>query len=228
MVVERGIAEDALEHGLEDGEAAAGYADVDFDGGPDEGAGVGVGAVGEGDGGDGVGAQDADAADAGFRVCKYVCEGVSGGRVLLRLGRFEKFFKGGRGKTYKAPTANTALSAIFLLMLICSCHTIPIGSSRIAKSMTTFGTAEPIRYAGKSIWWYPLGKSFRFVVQSKLGGEAWKIAANTTAMHQPTTRANITYITLRNNGRTPKSRRYSVRMEHLIAVTTSGYKISMP
>lgn len=60
-----GVAEDALDDGLEDGETAAGYADVDFDGGPDEGAGVGVGAVGEGDGGDGVGADDADAADAG-------------------------------------------------------------------------------------------------------------------------------------------------------------------
>lgn len=132
------------------------------------------------------------------------------------------------GKTYKAPTANTALSAIFRLILICSCHTMLIGSNRIAKSMTTLGTAEPIRYAGKSIWWYPFGRSFRFVVQSKLGGEAWNIAANTTAMHQPMTSASIPYITFRNNGRTPKSRRYSIRMEHLIAVTTRGYKISMP
>ena len=60
------VSEDSLDDGLEDGETAAGYGDVDFDGGPDECAGVGVGAVGEGDGGDGVGADDADAADAGW------------------------------------------------------------------------------------------------------------------------------------------------------------------
>ena len=59
------FAKQLLDHGLEDGEAAAGDADVDLDGGPDERAGVGVGAVGEGDGGDGVGTDDADAADAG-------------------------------------------------------------------------------------------------------------------------------------------------------------------
>ena len=58
-------AEDAVDDGLQDGQAGAGDADVHFDGGPDEGAGVGVGAVGEGDGGDGVGADDADGADAG-------------------------------------------------------------------------------------------------------------------------------------------------------------------
>lgn len=62
------FAKELLDHGLEDGEAAAGDADVDLDGGPDERAGVGVGAVGEGDGGDGVGADDADAADAGGGV----------------------------------------------------------------------------------------------------------------------------------------------------------------
>ena len=81
--------EDALEDGLEDGEAAAGYADVDFDGGPDEGAGVGVGAVGEGDGGDGVGAEDADAADAGSS--KYV-KRSSGSNCSGRL----KVLKGGK------------------------------------------------------------------------------------------------------------------------------------
>ena len=59
------FSKDSLDDGLEDGETAAGYADVDFDGGPDECAGVGVSAVGEGDGGDGVGTDDADAADAG-------------------------------------------------------------------------------------------------------------------------------------------------------------------
>ena len=66
MVGEReDLAEELLHDGLQDGKAAAGDADVDLDGGPDERAGVGVGAVGEGDGGDGVGADDADGADAG-------------------------------------------------------------------------------------------------------------------------------------------------------------------
>lgn len=43
------FAEELVHDGLQDGQTAAGYADVDLDGGPDERAGVGVGAVGEGD-----------------------------------------------------------------------------------------------------------------------------------------------------------------------------------
>ena len=66
MVGAEDFAEERVQDGLQDGEAGAGDADVDLDGGPDEGAGVGVGAVGEGDGGDGVGADDAGGADAGW------------------------------------------------------------------------------------------------------------------------------------------------------------------
>ena len=56
------------DNGMQDRETGADYADVHFDGRPDEGAGVGVGAVGEGDVGDGVGADDADGADAVEKV----------------------------------------------------------------------------------------------------------------------------------------------------------------
>ena len=134
-----GLADELLDDGLQDGEAAAGDADVDLDGGPDEGAGVGVGAVGEGDGGDAVGADDADGTDAWLGlVMRMMGEGENGTGEWVIGGE-------GAGKTYKAPTAKTALSATFRLLLICSCHTMPIGKNKMTKSIKTFGTAVPMR-----------------------------------------------------------------------------------
>ncbi len=170
------------------GEAGAGDADGDFDGGPDEGADVGPGDVGLVDVEDGPDADDGGTADAGSGE-ERVSFGCGWGFTLWGIKGSGRLGRGwGVWKTYKAPTRKMAVKVTFCRIVRLRLHTGAIGSTRMTTSRKTFVMAVPRSEAlllMHLLWGY--GR-----IQAASTGMHWKMLEKTMAIHQHVTRVRTT------------------------------------